>query len=242
MNYRQRIISESRLFNHEQKPMNHGFTLVEMVVVLAVVAILAAILVPTVAKHIADSQIARANNEVQVIGSAIASLYKDTGFWPYTNADGPSGGVSRALGNPSTVSTGADPSGHPSAGNWGSMIPTKPLYDYLYYNNPDDDTGSANQNQAGQDYPTIGHFMWRGPYLDKPLYDDPWGRSYVVSARYFPGNTLAGVLAIDHRVLVLSAGLDRLWATPFDDSVNRNTTPDDSPMRDDIGLVIATNR
>ncbi len=218
---------------------NKGFTLVEMVVILAVVAILAAILVPTVAKHIADSQIARANNEVQVIGSAIASLFKDTGFWPYTNADGPSGGVNRVLGNHSTVPTGVGPDAGSGASNWGTWDPVKPLYDYLYYNNPDGDTGPSNQGETG-DYPTSGQFMWRGPYLDKPLYDDPWGMSYVISARYFPGNILMSNPA-GHRVLVLSAGLNKLWSTPFDDGVTRYTTPDDSPRHDDIGLVIYTN-
>jgi prepilin-type N-terminal cleavage/methylation domain-containing protein len=216
-----------------------GFTLVEMVVVLAVISILAAILVPTVAKHIADSQIARANNEVQVIGSAIASLFKDTGFWPYTNLDGPSGGVNRALGNPATVPTGVGPDAGAGAENWGTWDPSKPLYDYLYYNNPDGDTGPTGQNDAG-DYPLTGHFAWRGPYLDRPLYDDPWGRSYVVSSRYFPGNTQIANPA-GHRVLVLSAGLNRLWSTPFDDGVTRLTIPDDSPRHDDIGLVIYTN-
>ncbi|MGQ9617997.1 MAG: prepilin-type N-terminal cleavage/methylation domain-containing protein [Candidatus Aminicenantia bacterium] len=218
-----------------------GFTLVEMVVVLAVVAILAAILVPTVAKHIADSQIARANNEVQVIGSAIASLYKDTGFWPYTNADGPSGGVNRVLGNPTTVPVGTGPNAGPGAVNWGALTPTTPLYIYLYYNNPDGDLDPLLQGQPGEDYPTSGQFSWRGPYLDKPLYDDPWGMSYVISARYFPGNSLISDPA-GHRVFVLSAGLNKLWSTPFADGITRYTDPDDSPRDDDIGLAIYTNR
>ncbi|MDH3259048.1 MAG: prepilin-type N-terminal cleavage/methylation domain-containing protein, partial [Deltaproteobacteria bacterium] len=47
---------------------NEGFTLVEVVVVIAVVAILAAILAPSIVKHIDDSKIAKAKNETQVYG------------------------------------------------------------------------------------------------------------------------------------------------------------------------------
>ena len=64
-----------------------GFTLIEMVVVLAVVAILAAILTPTIAKNINDAKVARATNEVQVIAAAVGSFYKDMGRWPTSNGN-----------------------------------------------------------------------------------------------------------------------------------------------------------
>ncbi len=216
-----------------------GFTLIEMVVVLAVVAILAAILTPTVARNIKASKVTRTTNEVQVIAAAVASLYKDTGYWPYTNANGPAGGVDRVLANPSTVPTGAEPGGGTGATNWGTYGVTKPLYDYLYYNNPDDDSGASGQNQAGQDYPTSGEYRWRGPYLDYRVIDDAWGRSYVINARYFPGNPRFSDTTRPHRVYVLSAGPNHLWATPFSDAVHRNTSPDDSISGDDIGKAIA---
>ncbi len=216
-----------------------GFTLIEMVVVLAVVAILAAILAPTIARHIKESKVTRTLNEVQVIAAAVGSLYKDTGYWPYTNANGPSGGVDRVLSNPANVVTAVEPNAGTGAANWGSYGSTKPLYDYLYFNNPDDDTGGANQNQAGQDYPTSGEYRWRGPYLDERITNDAWGRSYVINARYFPGNPLFNDSTRPHRVYVLSAGPNSAWATPFSDGVTRNTSPDDSIMGDDIGKAIA---
>jgi prepilin-type N-terminal cleavage/methylation domain-containing protein len=61
---------------------NEGFTLVEVVVVIAVVAILAAILAPSIVKHIDDSKIAKAKSEAQVLGAAVTSFYKDVGQWP----------------------------------------------------------------------------------------------------------------------------------------------------------------
>ena len=217
-----------------------GFTLIEVIVVIAVVAILAAILTPTISRNIEDSKISRTKNEVQVLAAAIASLYKDVGSWPYTNADGPSGGIDRLLGNSSSVPTGTGPSAGAQAARWGTYGFTKSFEDFLYYNNPDGDTGSGNQNEPGQDYPTSGDYAWRGPYVDKGLFDDAWGRSYVVNARYFPGNTRTSTVA--HRVFILSAGPNGLWSTSFSDGVTRSTSPDDSVRDDDIGHVIAVNQ
>ncbi len=214
---------------------NGGFTLIEVIVVIAVVAILAAILTPTIAKQIQDSRISRAKNETLVIGAAIADLHKDTGWWPYTNANGPAGRVSRILGNSATVPLGAGSNAGNGATNWGTLGPQKPMSDYLYYNNPDDNTGSSGQNEPGQDYPTTGEFKWNGPYIDRKLLDDPWGRSYVVNARYFPGNTLGGTNR--HHVYVLSAGPDHLWSTPFADA-----TSEEEIMGDDIGFRICVRK
>lgn len=228
--------------------MKKGFTLIEMVVVLAVISILVAILVPTVAKNIQDAKITRAQNEVQVIAAGVLTLYKDTGKWPFTNAPGPVGGVNRVLSGAPTDSlpTGTADGAYAGAANWGALGPVKPLYDYLYFNNPDDDSGPGNDNQPGQDYPLGGEFSWRGPYIDKATYLDPWGNQYVISARYFPGNSLVSETAkAGHQVLVLSAGPDQLWSTAFADAVSRRTVPSDSPNNnyphDDIGMVVMTN-
>ena len=226
-----------------------GFTLIEMVVVLAVIAILAAILFPTIAKHITDSKITRATNEEQVITAAIMMLYKDTGKWPNTNADGPAGNVDRLYTGAPTdpIPATAAPGSRTGAINWGTFGTTKALYDFLFFNNPDNDTGAANQNQAGADYPTTGEFAWRGPYIDKQSYVDPWGNQYIISSRYLPGGASAG----NHTALILSAGKDGLWSTAYSDGVTRLTTPadvaygpfenDGSYIHDDIGVVITTN-
>lgn len=225
-----------------------GFTLIEMVVVLAVVAVLAAVLFPTIARHITDAQITRVVNEEQVITAAVMMLYKDTGKWPNTNTSGiggPGGNSDRVLtgeiGDP--VAVGAAPVSQAGAANWGTFGNAQQLYHFLYINNPNC-TGNPN---GATDYPTTGEFSWRGPYMEKRTFLDPWGNQYVINSRYFPPNS--GVVVDNHRVLVLSAGEDKLWSTAFSDSINRlSAAPADMAYgpyeagADDIGVVVMTNK
>ena len=41
--------------------------------------------------------------------------------------------------------------------------------------------------------------------------------------------------------MVLSAGPDGVWQTPFDDNTRKTTLPDDSPGGDDVAFVFYTN-
>ncbi|RLB12088.1 MAG: hypothetical protein DRG39_02820 [Deltaproteobacteria bacterium] len=215
-----------------------GFTLIEVVVIIAVITILAAILTPLVIRYIGDAKVSRAQAETKSIAATVMKLYSDTGKWPFTNKNGPSGGVDRVLSDPDHVPTGEGPDAGSGAENWGTYGKAKPLYDYLFYNNPDDDSGSSNQNQTGQDYPTTGPFAWKGPYIEKPVITDPWGNSYVINARYFPGNPRYTGTVI-HTVFVLSAGPNGTWETPFSDSVG---VPGEKIRGDDIGWVITMSK
>jgi len=209
-----------------------GFTMLELIVVVAAIAILAAILTPMVLKLIDDSRISRAQKETESIATALAALYKDTAKWPYTNADGPAGSsVSRLVGS-SVVPTGAAAGAGSNAARWGTYGTAKHLGDFLYWNNPDDDSQAdgTNANQASADYPTNGERAWEGPYMEAYDLEDPWGNGYVVNSRYFPGGAYGG--SQRHKVLVLSAGPDGLWSTPFNDGVTETI------MGDDIGHVI----
>lgn len=217
-----------------------GFTLIEVVVIIAVIAILAAILTPLAIKYIGDAKVNRAQAETKSIAATVMKLYSDTGKWPFTDANGPSAdpGIDRVLSDPDNVPTGTGSGAGSGAANWGTYGRTKPLSDYLFYNNPDDDTGSSSQSQSGQDYPTSGRLAWKGPYLEKPTITDPWGHSYVINARYFPGNPrYTGT--VTHTVFVLSAGPNGTWETPFDDSTG---APDDQIKGDDIGWVIVMSK
>lgn len=211
---------------HRPNSREAGFTMAELIVVIAAIAILAAILTPMVFKAIDDSRISRAQSEVQSIGSAMASLYKDTGKWPYTNTDGPTGAVDRLVGSDNVVTTAGTGAGS-GAVNWGSYGTAKHIGDFLYWNNPDDDSDAAgtSANETNEDYATSGGLAWKGPYTSNYDLEDPWGNAYVVNVRYLPGGNYSG--AARHKVIVLSAGPDGEWQTPFSDGETEDVAGDD---------------
>ncbi len=67
-----------------------GFTLMEMLGVLAVIAILASVATPKIFAAIRDAKVASFVEDVNTIRTAVADYYKDTGTFPYhdvTNSD-----------------------------------------------------------------------------------------------------------------------------------------------------------
>ncbi len=207
-----------------------GFTLIEIVVAVAIVAIFVAAISPMVFRHLEESKISRAKNETETIARAVTTYFKDVGVWPVTNRNGPSGNYVDRVVSSLDIPRAVGPDAGRGASNWGSYGTKKRLGDYLYYNNPDDDTGEANQNQDGQDWPLHGQGAWRGPYLENYEFNDPWHHAYVINARYFPNGHYDG--SIRHKVFVLSAGPNGKWETPFDDGTVEEI------MGDDIGTVI----
>ncbi len=146
-----------------------GFTLIEVVVVVAVIAILAAVLTPYIIKYIDDSRIAKARNEVQVIGGALTNFYKDLGVWPSKDA---SGGTIVFLYTGTATPTEAaifttTPAVSPRVSNWGTSC--APL------------DNSLLTNGSGNTYVANGDMQWRGPYVGGALPVDPWGKPYVVN-------------------------------------------------------------
>jgi prepilin-type N-terminal cleavage/methylation domain-containing protein len=201
-----------------------GFTLIEIVIAVAIVAVFAAAISPMVFKHLQAAKVSKAQNETETIATAIMTLYKDVDHWPLTNANGPSGTVDRVLTG-TNVSTATGPAAGAGAANWGTYGIAKQLGDYMYYNNPDDNHGANGENQNNQDYDTTGPNAWQGPYLEDYQFEDPWGNAYVINARYFPGGRYTGVQR--HKVLVLSAGPNGQWETDFNDGTTEQIRGDD---------------
>src|SRR5262250_2527714 len=66
---------------------SRGFTLIELAVVLAIIAVLAAVLTPMVTGYLDQARTARAQADVRTIADAIKLYRRDTGRWPiYNNA------------------------------------------------------------------------------------------------------------------------------------------------------------
>jgi prepilin-type N-terminal cleavage/methylation domain-containing protein len=197
---------------------NSGFTLIEMVVVLAVVAILAAILTPTIAKNIDDAKIARANNEVQVIAAAMGSFYKDVGRWP-TKTDAASTADFYSLlygdGNPMTNDDEFN-----STGAWVAIADT--FANHLARNTPGGASIAANQ------YAITGELKWKGPYITS-IPADPWGTHYSCNVRSF----WFDAAHMGYAIFVLSAGANRAADTDHDLDKSAVITP--VAADDDVG-------
>ncbi|MFL6587560.1 MAG: pilin [Luteimonas sp.] len=68
------------------KKMQKGFTLIELMIVVAIIAILAAIALPAYQDYVARSQVSEAMSLTSGAKTAVAEFYADKGTWPATNA------------------------------------------------------------------------------------------------------------------------------------------------------------
>ena len=106
-----------------------GFSLIEMMVVMGVIAILTGIAVPAYYKYIEKSKIAEAMSDLKRIQTAIIALATDTGEWPDHQTIGKinNGGGNEVYDlSDSTVGLLIDDAGTPYT-NWsGPYIPSIP--------------------------------------------------------------------------------------------------------------------
>jgi len=205
-----------------------GFTLLEVIIAVALVAIMAVAIAPPLIENLNDGKTARAQSDVQIIGNAIQSFYKDTGKWPLQDDSDDNPEIARLAGN---ASLGGGNSGLPDgdtnlADAWQSRGRVGTLTKQLILNESED--GSVKPL-----YPTTNNPHrkpgWNGPYLDEvPL--DPWGNAFVVNIYYTnpsdPDNAR-------HNVMVLSAGPNQVFETSFADSQYNEEFGGD-----DIGYII----
>jgi type II secretory pathway pseudopilin PulG len=198
--------------------------MVEMVIVLAIIAILVAILTPIAASYVDQARIARAQTDTRALADAISRFERDVGRYPMFNPatgflDDSSANVFRleGAGSAPTDGTGTNwatasmSSGAGDCATTGScsVVPTAnvlmaniPLY-----------TTSTSLSKP---------FKWKGPYIDAQA--DPWGNRYLVNIIHCkPSSAFA--------CFVLSAGPNSTVDTQFDISA---TNPVNLPAGDDI--------
>src|SRR5581483_3230627 len=125
-----------------------GFTLIELAVVLAIIAVLAAVLTPMVTGYLDQARTARAQADVRTIADAIKLYNRDTGRWPIyeTSAANTS---DTAAANDIGTANGNAPS---TTGTWGALGTTSLE---LYLNNDKTTVGTSAFPKAG----------FRGPYI-----------------------------------------------------------------------------
>jgi general secretion pathway protein G len=135
-----------------------GFTLIEVIVVVGIIAILAGILVPLIFKEIDESRITRAVADTKSISTAMIVFKKDTAQWPVMDEScDPNVTLLSGAGNlPANLGESGFDTGVASS------------YDSHF-------STDANECYAPK---------WKGPYMAM-VTADPWGNSYITNANSF---------------------------------------------------------
>ena len=197
---------------------DQGFTLIEMIAVLAVVSALMAILSPRVFLYVEDAKEIQARGDVRQIAAAIHTMYKDTRRWPfYKNGQGKlaySSGTDAGIltsnplcrGEALATCDASVPEDATSGNTWGlASAISDSLTNQLVRNRPFDmAAGSAAYRLAGSN-------AWKGPYLDHMPDTDPWGHSYLVNIANADPATQGPAQSW---VVVISAGPNGKLETP----------------------------
>jgi prepilin-type N-terminal cleavage/methylation domain-containing protein len=215
-----------------------GFTLLELILVLALFAIVSSLVVPLAAAMLADANRAKAEADVQQLATAMTRFYADLRHFPACSADD----CSRAYRTSETYGLAFLAVGE-GRGDLSTLYPAESeslrvrwnlrlnadasrparnnAFNHLVANNPNAD-GAVDAN----DYPGSGR-RWLGPYVSG-LGPDPWGQAYVVSV----GAMEAGgrPVALAARPWILSAGPNGII----------ETAPDALTLGgDDVGLLLS---
>jgi prepilin-type N-terminal cleavage/methylation domain-containing protein len=182
----------------------HGFTLIELTVVLAVIVTLALVLTPSIANYISDARVARARSDTQTIASALVQFNRDTGLHPLWSQSQNGGAGTPASRVDLLVSTGNIPAATQSS-LWITGT-SAGLTEVLMANTP----GYAVRTATSS-------FGWNGPYLSSPIGADSWNHRYAVNVSLLDsttgGLTMAGTPK--QAVWVLSAGPNGSLETPY---------------------------
>ncbi len=220
-----------------------GFTLVEMIFVLAIILTLIAIFLPLATSKLSDARTAKAQADADALAAAFVSFFTDLGIWPASRGTTPADQTLRYLviGDPGTTGTTIVSTNPTVVGaGWATgaavdqinsgLVPASPAQDpnnafnHLVVNNPN---ANATEGDAN-DYRSTGKKRWRGSYIAK-LGADPYGNNYIINIGAVTG-TGTGTLATE-RGWILSAGPNG----------NLNTAATDAALSsDDIGYILCT--
>jgi len=125
-----------------------GFTLVEVIVVAAIIAILAGILVPMIFSQIDEAKLSRAKGDLRSLSSAIYTFRKDVGQWPAC------GGVPLLLGSGKSNAVDLGAKGYTTAG-------AQPFTDHLMT----DDAACYGDMWKGPYFGSVEPDPWGNPYF-----------------------------------------------------------------------------
>lgn len=161
-----------------------GFTLIEVVVMLAVLTVIALALAVYGFRYIQDAKIAQAQNDAQQVAAAMGKFFQDTALAPYKNTASVEKKPGKEAGDFDCLRSGAGSdfaAASDATGSWTSASGVQcqagsttrdTIEHHLIKNTPGGDATKA--------YKTTGKFAWRGPYLPS-VPADPWGNQFLVN-------------------------------------------------------------
>jgi prepilin-type N-terminal cleavage/methylation domain-containing protein len=225
----------------KKKKKNRGFTLIELVFVIAIIVVLASIFLPLAFNKLQRADEASADASLQEIAAALTSFYDDLRHFPtcdhLTNCNPFPGAdnniVFLAFGEGFLDLSPVYPDAATGVDNWDLNAVANEEAAALRNNGANhlvqnDPIGNGTPNEA-TDYATTGSRRWRGPYLSR-VGVDPWGRAFIayVGAMESGGQLVADGAPPTHRGWILSAGPNN----------SLNTTPTSSTLQlDDRGFI-----
>jgi len=177
-----------------------GFTLIELVLVVAVVAILAAILVPTVFSILDDSAVTKGKADVKAIAASIAKFRDDTGEYPTRRAAAASEVNLLYSGTvPPLIADFSPTTGMTAAFDCAAVPADCETFAFPFIT-----------NSGTNAYPSLSTLKkrWKGPYLSENApdeFDDP----YIVYVRRL--RTTGAVTT--ERAWIVFAGQNKMYET-----------------------------
>ncbi|MBI2987900.1 MAG: prepilin-type N-terminal cleavage/methylation domain-containing protein [Deltaproteobacteria bacterium] len=216
-----------------------GFTLVELIFVLAIIVTLASIFLPLAMSKFSESKEASATSSIDAISAALTSFFGDLDHFPTCDSTDCNPLTSNnndlkflAFGTGSGSLTGEYPvSTSGSGSDWDlttndSASPERNnAFNHLAVNNPNADGTTGDTATTTGDYSTS---KWKGPYIAK-IGIDPYGFAFIAHVGTMETN--GSKITTTGQGWILSAGPDGVLDTAPNASVLSN---------DDIGYIFFT--
>ncbi len=188
-----------------QGSRQRGFTLVELLVVIGIIALLAGILVPTIGSIIDKAERVQAQADVKGLATAWKEYYNEYGRWPVD------GNVAFSMAPSQYRQNAGEASAPPSVQSTGILMVVKIMTNIMYA-----DIGVARINMDGMRTNYNPKMMTFMDYRTESLntsgdFVDPWGYTYRV---LFDANGSGTVepawtnVVINERVIAWSVGQD----------------------------------